>query len=63
MITQPTFSLASVHDLDIFRIFVRLELSSLSTLDSGVSDRGESISASAVSTLSEGEEAVDEGIP
>ena len=67
MCAQQTFSLCSVHTPDKLRIFLRLGLFSLSTLDSGVSDRGVCVSVSAAvsaagSSLSGGEDAMDESI-
>ncbi len=56
---QRTFSLCSVHNPDKLRISLWLETSSFSMLDSGVSDRGVSVSASVVSSLSDGEDGVD----
>ena len=56
---QETFSLCSVHNSDKFRIFLRLGLSSLSTLDSSVRDRGDSV----MSRVSDREDTVDESAP
>lgn len=59
-----TFSLCSVHSADKLEIFSWLELLSAPTLDSGVSDRGVSISVSdsGILGLEDGEDGVDESV-
>lgn len=59
---QQTFSLFSVHTPDKLSNLFRPGPSPLSTLESGVNDRGVSISASAVSSSSDRQDAVDEGV-
>ncbi len=60
--TQRAFSLCSVHNSDKIGVFLWVETSSSSMLDSGVSDRGVSISASVVSSLPDREDGVDESV-
>ena len=63
LVSTRTFSLCSVHNVDkSFRIFLRLEISSFAMLESGVIDRGVSVSTTAVSSPSEGDDAVDENV-
>ena len=62
---QQTFSLCSVHSAVKHNVLSRLEFSSAPTLDTGVSDRGVSItvSDSVMSSLVDGVDAVDESVP